>query len=91
MNIPENMTDEESIEFQLKEWVQGNNWHNTVRDECCPDFACCSDIRTPKEDRIAFSKLPREQQGAGVTGALGALVKSETGLDAYVVGGFNIK
>ncbi len=27
---------------QLHEWVNGNSIHNTIDDECCPDFSCCS-------------------------------------------------
>ncbi len=26
---------------QLEKWAAGENVHNHVRDECCPDFACC--------------------------------------------------
>jgi hypothetical protein len=27
---------------QLHEWVNGNSIHNTIDDECCPDFSCCN-------------------------------------------------
>lgn len=26
---------------QLMLWVNGKSLHNTVDDECCPDFSCC--------------------------------------------------
>lgn len=40
---------------QLELWVLGNNVHNTERDECCPDFACCrSDGHWPVELRRKF-------------------------------------
>lgn len=40
---------------QLEDWVKGNSKHNTVDDECCPDFSCCSGQQTPKEHREAFA------------------------------------
>lgn len=36
------MTDRESVSHQLKHWVKGTPLHNTIRDECCPDFSCCN-------------------------------------------------
>jgi hypothetical protein len=27
---------------QGQKWVNGNPQHNTVDDECCPDFSCCN-------------------------------------------------
>lgn len=38
----EGMSEDESITHQTKRWAQGVPLHNTVRDECCPDFSCCS-------------------------------------------------
>ena len=36
------MTDRESVSHQVKHWAAGTPLHNTVRDECCPDFSCCN-------------------------------------------------
>ena len=36
------MTDRESCNHQLKYWVEGIPLHNIIRNECCPDFSCCS-------------------------------------------------
>ena len=36
------MTDRESVTHQVKRWYEGVPLHNTVRDECCPDFSCCN-------------------------------------------------
>ena len=36
------MTQDESINHQTKRWAEGTPLHNTVRDECCPDFSCCN-------------------------------------------------
>ncbi len=32
---------QERARRQGEEWVQGDSRHNTVDDECCPDFSCC--------------------------------------------------
>ena len=36
------MTEDESVTHQVTCWEDGNPLHNTVRDECCPDFSCCN-------------------------------------------------
>ncbi len=47
-------TYKERSNYQLAEWVKGNSIHNDIDDECCPDFACCSNIKTDKIIREAF-------------------------------------
>jgi len=46
----------DSINQQLDEWVKGNSVHNDERDECCPDFSCCNDVKTPRATRERFAK-----------------------------------
>ena len=42
---------------QLDEWVKGNSIHNKERDECCPDFSCCTpELLAPEEKRKEFAK-----------------------------------
>jgi len=36
-------------------WVDGDSRHNDIDDECCPDFSCCSEQRTPRDQREAFA------------------------------------
>jgi len=36
------LSNADSIAYQLKHWVAGKPLHNVIRDECCPDFSCCS-------------------------------------------------
>ena len=44
-----------SSDEQLIEWVKGNSIHNQTRDECCPDFSCCTpELLRPKEEREHF-------------------------------------
>lgn len=30
-----------SLYLQTFLWLFGYSWHNSVRDECTPDFSCC--------------------------------------------------
>ena len=55
------MTDSESVDYQLKQWVAGNPVHNPIRDECCPDFSCCNGKIAPVEQRERFVKAVVEK------------------------------
>lgn len=35
------LLDRVSLYYQMWLWVFGKSTHNTLRDECCPDFSCC--------------------------------------------------
>lgn len=49
---------QERCQFQLTEWVKGNSIHNTVDNECCPDFSCCRpDTLQPKTVRETFKAV----------------------------------
>lgn len=52
----DDMTEEESILFQLDNWVKGISLHNTLRDECCPDFSCCGSPILDEKTRKTFLK-----------------------------------
>lgn len=42
-------------EEQVTRWVAGELVHNEERDECCPDFSCCTPkLLQPVEVRKAF-------------------------------------
>lgn len=32
---------QERVRIQCRQWVDGVSKHNTIDDECCPDFSCC--------------------------------------------------
>jgi len=54
----EGKTYKDRCNYQLEEWVRGNSIHNTIDDECCPDFSCCNkDMNTPIVDRKVFKAL----------------------------------
>lgn len=51
-------TYKERVYNQLDEWVKGNPIHNSVDDECCPDFSCCKpNLLQPEEIRKTFKAL----------------------------------
>ena len=78
------MTNDESVKYQLSEWVAGRPWHNTVRDECCPDFSCCQPtLLVPVAARIAFRDANREDRERMLFGFLSGAVD---GLKVYVAG-----
>jgi len=62
----EGMSKEESIEFQLQQWVEGVPLHNPITDMCCPDFACCapSHRSLPINLRRAFAQAYRNNNSA---------------------------
>ena len=48
----------ERVYNQLEEWVSGNPIHNSIEDECCPDFSCCNPkLLQPEEIRKIFKDL----------------------------------
>ena len=48
--------DRESVAKQLALWVEGESVHNDVRDECTPDFSCCTPaLLQPRAVREAFA------------------------------------
>ena len=40
MKVPY-IIDRASVGIQWLLWKAGINWHNTIRDECTPNFSCC--------------------------------------------------
>lgn len=40
---------------QLRAWVDGNPYHDSVNNTCTPDFSCCRPhLLIPKEEREQF-------------------------------------
>lgn len=51
-------TYQERCTDQLNKWVEGKPEHNTVDDECCPDFSCCQpESLQPKTVRETFKAV----------------------------------
>lgn len=81
------MTHEESIEHQLKEWLAGRPWHNTVSDECCPDFSCCApQMLAPLATRKAFVEASPDDRLKFLGGFLSAGIGELTDAKIYVAG-----
>lgn len=72
------MTYEESLKYQTDEWVAGRPWHNTVSDECCPDFSCCRpDMMWDANARRVFASADKVTQRRMMMGGLQALLADE--------------
>jgi hypothetical protein len=83
------MSDGESCDHQLDEWVRGNSIHNPTRDECCPDFSCChAGVTTPTAVRQAFKDADYDTRmgmlGMFLGGALSSASDAEG--DVYIAG-----
>ena len=39
------LLDKCSVYYQMWLWVFGKSTHNTLRDECCPDGSCCTNVK----------------------------------------------
>lgn len=46
----------QTVDEQLRLWLQGTSVHNVEFDECCPDFSCClPDMLWSEPMRLAFA------------------------------------
>jgi len=69
---------------QLAEWLKGNSIHNDTRDECCPDFSCCTPKLLADEDmRKAFVAADDDARISMLGMFLGAAI-AEMGKDKEV-------
>jgi hypothetical protein len=60
---------------QLEQWVKGISVHNDERDECCPDFSCCSsELMAPANERELFSRSGEAERMDMLSVFLGRLV-----------------
>ncbi len=58
--------------------VKGNPLHNTIRNECCPDFSCCSpQSLQPKEIRETFAAANENQRMGMLFSFLGGMISNE--------------
>lgn len=70
----------ERLALQLEAWVGGTSQHNTVDDECCPDFSCCRPaLARPLGERAAFLSASRARKHELLAMYLQALVDSMHG------------
>jgi hypothetical protein len=82
------VTDEESIKHQLSEWLKGNPIHNDVRDECCPDFSCCTGEIAPLDVRQRYIKAVEVgDEGTRIQMLMMFLENSFGNSDVHIVGG----
>jgi len=66
-------TYKQRVKSQTDEWVKGNPIHNTVDDECCPDFSCCKpELLQPEEIRKTFAAANEDTRMSMLGSFLGA-------------------
>lgn len=78
----------EEANRQLSEWVEGRPFHNTVDDECCPDFSCCRpELLAPRYAREAFEKADDSTRGGFLMGFLGgAFLTKDPTIKIHIAG-----
>ena len=85
----EGNTYQERVESQVRQWADGVSLHNTVEDECCPDFSCCNKlVNTDPELKKTFLHANEEQRESLLFVFLGnALKASYPEKDFFIVNG----
>ncbi len=73
---------------QLLKWIDGESIHNDERDECCPDFSCCTPgSLAPPENRRQFATAYLKDDHETVYRMLGQFLGGElAGESVYVAG-----
>lgn len=75
---------------QLDKWVEGESLCPNDRDECCPDFSCCSDVEMPREIKEAFRNAyvlgDHETMEKFCMSFLGGVIPQVTDKKIYVAG-----
>lgn len=84
------MSEKDSIEYQLNQWLNGISLHNPIRDECCPDFSCCNggnmlSLKMREEFFDAFRADDAEKQWGILSMCLSMLI-ADTDKDVYIAG-----
>lgn len=83
------LNSKQSVEYQLKKWVEGTSLHNPVRDECCPDFSCCNGNIMPVEAREKFAEAYANDDESTMWSILGmglAGLASDNDINIHVAG-----
>lgn len=76
-----------SIEEQLERWVAGDPVHNDERDECCPDFSCCtSELLAAEEERVKFREATGDARDGMLATFLGRALVVAGEAEVYVSG-----
>ena len=71
---------------QLQSWLEGKPVHDTVNDQCCPDFSgCVPELLAPFETRKAFVEGDADTRMVMLSMFLGGAVQSlAPNTDVYV-------
>lgn len=80
------MNRQERIDAQLRAWVDGNPTHNTVDNECCPDFSCCEPaLLAEPAVRQRFADATEQERNAMLGMFLGAML-ANADLHVHIAG-----
>lgn len=72
---------------QMRLWALGISVHNLERDECCPDFSCCSpELLAPEHERQAFVRLDDQKRHEMLMGFLSRMMANEFGERVHLAG-----
>lgn len=74
---------------QLQAWRFGIPVHNPTRDECCPDFSCCTGKLADRSLREKFVEAYEAEDMPGQWAILGMFLSgtlADADLDAHVAG-----
>lgn len=76
----------ESCDTQLQSWLDGKPEHNTLFNECCPDFSCChpSLMWSDAQRKTFFEATPEVRQHMLMFGLAGIAAQTDEGI--YIAG-----
>jgi len=61
------MNIKDTVNQQIKKWVEGESIHNPVTDECTPDYSCCKpNLQAEKSVRMRYAKAWEEKDNGTV-------------------------
>lgn len=71
------MNNKESVQKQLDLWLKGEPWHNSITDECCPDFSCCRpELLASEDERKKFCEAIEQDNNELKMGMLGMFLST---------------
>lgn len=75
---------------QIEEWAKGNPIHDSKKNQCCPDFSCCTGDIVEEKVRLRFKKAFVEKDHDTVNQMLmmflGRAIRSNTNTRVYIAG-----
>lgn len=51
---------QDRVRSQTLKWAMGQPYHNTIDNECCPDFSCCQPDLFEQSEEKRWAQFHRE-------------------------------